>query len=311
MKKTKVIIPALGLLVLSTAASVTGTVAWFSSNAQVSVSGMTVSTKVDSNLLIADADGFANADDSGYVTGPLAQTRAGTLLPVSSINGTSFFYHANDHVSAIGQATNTTYVAYNEESGTALANSDAGKQKYDAGFQTNYSISTPITTSNVIYGYIDYVFYLKATNASASAAAVKLTQCNLLYGGAALDSGDRAWRVGLFVEKVNAAASGSAVGSLVSILTPADATNFTSGKAVKDASSLDTVTYNAAANIDAALSAGATQRYKVVVRLWLEGEDNTCNNDTYASLTSSYTLGLSIKIGGNENAVTNIGSVAA
>lgn len=37
MKKTKILVPALGLLALSTVASVTGTVAWFTANAKVSV----------------------------------------------------------------------------------------------------------------------------------------------------------------------------------------------------------------------------------------------------------------------------------
>ena len=54
MKKTKIIIPALGMLLLSTAASVSGTVAWFSMNASVTVTGMTVTTKVSSNLQIAE-----------------------------------------------------------------------------------------------------------------------------------------------------------------------------------------------------------------------------------------------------------------
>ena len=309
MKKTKIIVPALGMLLLSTAASVTGTVAWFSSNALVTVNGMSVTTKVDSNLLIADVDGgFVNADDSAYTTGPLAQARTGRLLPVSTTTGTAFFYHATNNISAVGAATDTTFVAYNEAA--SLSNTTAGKTQYDSAFQTNYGV-TSVTTSNVIYGYIDYTFYLKATNASDSSAAVKLTECNLLYNDVALDASDRAWRVGLFVEKVAPSAAGAAVGSLVSILTPSNAANFTPGQAVTSTSARAAVTYNAAANIDSALAGGSTQRYKVVVRLWLEGEDTSCNNDTYASLTSSYTLGLSIKIGGNENAVTGIGSVAA
>ena len=52
MKKTKVIIPALGLLLLSTAASVTGTVAWFAANSSVQASGMYIQAKSDSSFLI-------------------------------------------------------------------------------------------------------------------------------------------------------------------------------------------------------------------------------------------------------------------
>ncbi len=52
MKKTKVIIPALGILLLSTAASVTGTVAWFTTNNTVSASSMAVKAVVNGNLNI-------------------------------------------------------------------------------------------------------------------------------------------------------------------------------------------------------------------------------------------------------------------
>ena len=51
MKKTKVIIPALGLLVLSTAASVTGTVAWFSANLTAQATGMQVVAKSEETFL--------------------------------------------------------------------------------------------------------------------------------------------------------------------------------------------------------------------------------------------------------------------
>ena len=55
MKKTKIIIPALGLLLLSTAASVTGTVAWFAVNGSVTAEGMTVAAKTDNAYLIISA----------------------------------------------------------------------------------------------------------------------------------------------------------------------------------------------------------------------------------------------------------------
>ena len=62
MKKTKIIVPALGLLLLSTAASVTGTVAWFSANATVSASSLQIKANVDANLFIEN--GIVAAVDS-------------------------------------------------------------------------------------------------------------------------------------------------------------------------------------------------------------------------------------------------------
>lgn len=55
MKKAKIIIPALGMLLLSTAASITGTVAWFSMNTQVTATGMQVTAKSDNTFLLISA----------------------------------------------------------------------------------------------------------------------------------------------------------------------------------------------------------------------------------------------------------------
>ena len=170
MKKTKIIIPALGMLLLSTAASVSGTVAWFSMNNSVSVTGMTVSTKVSSNLQISKTN-----NGSDWVNDSLTQGRTGVLEPASSINGYSFYWTVD--AKANGDAINEVYTAYDED--TALTNNDADKTNYDDGFNAGYSVENPVTTSNVVYGYIDYSFYVKGFAAGAS-QKLSVTKCNLL-----------------------------------------------------------------------------------------------------------------------------------
>ena len=54
MKKSKIIIPALAMLVMSTAATVTGTVAWFTMNKTATAEGMVVSAKTSGSLIIKD-----------------------------------------------------------------------------------------------------------------------------------------------------------------------------------------------------------------------------------------------------------------
>ena len=110
MKKSKVVIPALGLIALSTAASITGTVAWFSANQSVTVSGMTFKTQVKSNLLISPDHQLAN-----YATS-LTQSKSALLLPVSSNNGIGFWYTSASNVDGSGDAKTDTYVTpnYNE-----------------------------------------------------------------------------------------------------------------------------------------------------------------------------------------------------
>lgn len=54
MKKSKILAPALAILCLSTAASVTGTVAWFAANNVVSATGMNIKSVTPASLVIAD-----------------------------------------------------------------------------------------------------------------------------------------------------------------------------------------------------------------------------------------------------------------
>ena len=84
MKKTKIIIPALGILLLSTAASVTGTVAWFSSNSQVTATGMVVSANTDSNFLIIHGTDNANPQfDGSKISTTFTSEATAQLLPVA------------------------------------------------------------------------------------------------------------------------------------------------------------------------------------------------------------------------------------
>ena len=78
MKKTKVIIPAMGLLLLSTAASVTGTVAWFSMNNSVTATAMSIKVKAEDGILIS------NSAKSAWTDSANASVASATLLPTSA-----------------------------------------------------------------------------------------------------------------------------------------------------------------------------------------------------------------------------------
>lgn len=294
MKKSKIIIPALGLIALSTAASITGTVAWFASNARVTITGMSFTTKVSSNILVAEQNNVA--DESQYAA-TLAQARTGVLEPASTINAVNYYFTTN--ALASGDAKEDVYTAYSESA--TLANAAAGKSQYDAAFNTAYGVKETPTTSTVVYGYIDQVFYLKATNSAAVAANLNLIRCNLLYNDAALGATDTSWRVGMLVQSASKGENTTAAlaaGDLKTILAPTGAVNFTSGKAVSSTSALGDVSNPGAAATVASVSAGATAYYKVTMRLWLEGEDKNCNNETYAALTDSYALDLAFEFDG-------------
>ena len=95
MKKTKVIIPALGLLLLSTAASVTGTVAWFAANSTVTATGMSITAKTDSEFLLISKTSTLTAN---VKTVALAAP-SGQVLPTNRVASTGW-------VTASGTATN-------------------------------------------------------------------------------------------------------------------------------------------------------------------------------------------------------------
>ena len=98
MKKTKILVPALGMLLLGTAASVTGTVAWFSLNTTVTANGMQIKAKSDNTyLLISKTNTTASAIqtenvktvDAGinatiYASAPCLTAEQAALLPAST-----------------------------------------------------------------------------------------------------------------------------------------------------------------------------------------------------------------------------------
>ena len=314
MKKSKIIVPALGVLVLSTAASISGTVAWFTANNSVAITGMSVKTRVGSNILVAEANNVAN--ESNYHDS-LDQTVGKILEPVSSVDGLSFFYTTDvkangskDH-NLTGEGA-VPYVEYNE---TALTGEDASL--YDIAFSKAYGVTK--TMANTMFegetgarAYADYVFYLKATNAESTEQNLRMTKCNLLYNSIAVT--ETSWRVAVFSQdatKGNNVSTAIAAGNRKTILALSGATNFTSGKAVASTTALGDVTYGTGAVL-IAVDAGDTVYQKVTVRLWLEGEDTTCTSETFASLTSAYSLDLAFAITSSEPAaVTTIGSTPA
>ena len=311
MKKAlRKLVPAIVMLLVAAAFVGTSTYAWFSMNRIVDVTGMSVTTEVSDSLLVAETNSEAN-----YVRA-IQQDRIGKLRPVSTVNGVDFFYTNPNNVKGNGDANENTYVAYSEAAtgdpvNNASPDSTSGKSNYDAAFNSAYGVASP-AAGTVLYGYIDYSFYIKATNVTSSSEDLKLTTLNLLYNGAAVT--EKAWRVAVFAQSATA---GTPVDTAVTtsdrkaMLTLSGASNFTTGEAVASTSATGAVTYTSAAWTVDTIAGSATEYNKVTVRLWLEGEDSTCNNATFATLNSSYSLSIKFALGGSETAVTVIGSAVS
>ena len=296
-KMKKIVAAAMAMMTFSTAAAVTGTVAWFTANNLVNVSGMTVTTSVESNLLIATS----NASDDNYLAQDLVLNISGKVEPVSTTNATAWYY-TKDKVKGTGESsTGSQFQTYSN----------------NATFASYYGIDGVVP-------YVDYAFYLKAT-AAADNQKVVINNVNLLYKAdgtnfSALGENDLAWRVAIYSQKVNKETNVATDGTNVTILKQTSAAYFDS-KAVSGVTD-GVASFGAVSNLgseallDTITAAGTTQRYKVVVRLFLEGNDTRCNNDTYVALTEDYSLSLDCEIGDSTgaNAVSGaqvISSVAA
>jgi hypothetical protein len=308
----KKLLPAAGMLALSASMLATSTYAWFTMNKEVTVTGMEMRTKVSENLLIS-ADTLTStaikADDT--FNNSLVQLVDGLIEPVSTVDGKNFFYTAGTNVQGNGAVLNKNWATY--------ADTAAGK----AAFANEYALSGDDASAAV--GYVDYVYQLKAIN-GATASEIRLKDLTLTYGGAAAN-GQKATRVAVFAEnlgsKTGASSSttnpaGNMGASVVkqAIYTPSGATNFSvaegSSDSVADAVSAENaradVTYNEAFTLD--VGTNVTQYYKIVVRVWLEGEDNTCNNTTFMDLTDKWSLDMAWELTADSTPTTGDNSVA-
>lgn len=314
MKKTnnnspmKRIAASATMLAVSAAMLGTSTYAWFTMNKEVQVNGLALQTKVSSNLLIS-----SNNEEGTYKADTLIEGRKALLEPVSSnsANTGDFFYtlDAAEDGSKAHALTGTGAVAYTGYSETTNGNATAaaaGKYKHDADFNTAYGIDPAATDFGTAYGYIDYVFYLKATG-TVNGQEIRMTKCDLDmaadntaqtldYG--ALGTGDNAWRVAMFATQLtdaqagkgNSGTDGAAIGKIDPAASGSTAKCIlkTASAAYFDGTAADTASTKAAvttgSGVVGSVNAGETKYFKVLIRVWLEGEDTSCNSKTYAAL---------------------------
>ena len=252
MKKTKIIIPALGLLVLSTAASVTGTVAWFSANATVTASSLSVTARVDANLFIKDGI----ESDITAVTGT-STTLTGTGVTASSVNPVDFdstsgliaqipaTYSSQPDVSAAGTALTWTTVA-NLSSGTS-------------GQVTG--VSTYVPKDYFAYGYVTIV------RKQSSAASFNLTaKADVTFGTAS--ELNKAFRIGILVDDGTFYESGDFGVNTASTLSGENAVKLNNGGSV-------------------GVSLADNQPHVALLLAWFEGADSDCFTNNAVNISTN------------------------
>jgi hypothetical protein len=317
----KKLVSAAAMLALSTAMLGSSTYAWFTMNKTVTVTGMEVKTKVGDNLLISHVTGtgVAKNAENTFITSDTTSIKA-WLEPVSTNTAaaTNFWYTLDAKADGSKLAADTNYLDYDSVGlgdGTDTTNY-ANKFSQDYGVTKDEVTTFGATTSpnNGAVGYVDYTFQLKAVNTNSTAQEIHLTQLDLLYDGTEAPVED-AFRVAVFCEPEAATHTDdsdyfAAGGTTLKKFYKTTAANYFTAKS--GASAADTVTAittfadeTSSDNKLASVPGDTTAYYNVVVRLWIEGEDTTCNSTTFAELTQKWSLNLRLDLGAPSSGAVN------
>ena len=322
MKKTKIIIPALGLLLLSTAASVTGTVAWFSMNNSVSATGMNIQAKAESGIVISN-----EAKQTWKETAQASHNDTLAVYPTSTYNATTWAHGKSSDADIATEATagqgQTVTVSYSmldiaEDAGVGFVDSnsdnvysnaaqegtkytqdeiDAAQEGDPAYGKTtdNWKIA-PTSAAESAY-YLKNSFFIKSSAEQIASQTIYITNVQASVGTSNSGELDKALRVlvksGSTV-KVFAPVSGAT--ATYTVVTAVGSPNTTqSVTAIDSSASEGHVPYTAQSFLTGftvpAYSAEATQ---VDVYVYFEGEDANCKS-TNLNVQSLDTLQVSVK----------------
>ena len=261
MKKTKIIIPALGMLLLSTAASISGTVAWFSMNATVSASGMKVKAKAQGGLVIANATtGTYNASADSV------KTTCAELFPASTYNLSTWLTSVSTNPSA-------------------------------ANTQQEYTSATAWTANGSDAHYVVHDFYIRSSSASAltvwsvdvkSVSAVVIDPDETDQVVPAVKDLEKSLRVGVkFGESSNSYIYAPIAGYTASVSVQKAAGAYSSAAADREtvaALAGDQQSRDSSQNTIPAKTVAGLHAY---VYVWFEGEDANCiSNNIVSDLNS-------------------------
>ena len=283
MKKTKIIVPALGILLLSTAASVTGTVAWFTAANDVDVSGMQFTAQSEQAIVVSN-EGRASWLNSGVKA---SHNGEGATFLTTSTSDFAHWYHAYSTDADNGQVTvdrvELTVVkpTYGETSastglGTVVQEDE---EAADAAFngQNVYLLNrfyVQSATQVALSGQDLYIKDLKITNTAASLKNADL---------------DASLRVGVVYGTSNfifAPVAGASASYQVNATTNVTAiTNTAAGVVISGASGVTVP----------AFSNNGTDALPIDVYIWFEGED--VNNKSANVLDTMDNLNVTFKIG--------------
>lgn len=176
-KMKKIMAAAIAMMTFSTAAAVTGTVAWFTANNIVSVNGMNVQAEVEEGIVISN-----EAKTSWKISAEATHQDLVSLIPTSTSDATSW-YHAYSDDAENGQSYAGTHESLTVSKpavngtglGTATVNNVPNKQIY---LLNRFYIQS---SANELQGYDIFV---KDFNVTATKELSKSLRVLVKYTGA-------------------------------------------------------------------------------------------------------------------------------
>ena len=249
-RKSKLIALAMATMALSTAAAVTGTVAWFTANNIVSISGMQIQAEAENGIVIANETHAADGD--WKVSVEASHSGEGqTFIPTSTADLTTWYHGLSDEVND-GQH-NVDYDTF----GTITLTDGVGSATSAKHFTTE--------AKNV---YLLNDFYVQASAKTAITNQDIFIEKIAISGNTNSADLDKSLRVGLKVadtfKDIYAPLSGS---TLAYGVNGAD-----SGVEAKDVSAADDSNLVYTGDIPAYTTAG-TSAIKFSIFVYFEGED--------------------------------------
>lgn len=272
MKKTKVLVPALAVLALGMAASVTGTVAWYAANTKVTGSGMSVSATVAKNLVIT------NSGKGSWAASAIATTTtASQLAPISTADF--------------------------DDKAAYFASSDGSKVDYGTGHLNDGAVVSGVTIANWAEGVnggsvrLD-TFYVKLDALSSVHVDLKLESVTVTEPA---NNITKALRFGLKVgslDSIYSVTGGDETYNALSAAGTVDSSK-SSGTAYKDSSNNALTTSVTAENampsdttVVSNLAGGTEVKFEIFS--WYEGQDAAC---TSANSINPETISINFQFG--------------
>lgn len=301
MKKTmRKLIPAIATLLVAVVVMSTASYAWFTISKEAKVTGINMTASAPSSLLVnressvlAPATGAPQWANEYDITenGTRYQFGTGALMPSSSLTGlTGTFYAAKDGLDATGAPTATsTWKSSTSGAGSsseiiALANNVNGHyvdyklsfKVLDATAPVNVAIdrakTTVTSTTGNLYNAIRIaVVEAKVTSTVSGYSGAYPTNTDMLYDSDDTNDG-----------------SGKIYDGLKNIYSPSadpDAYSGLNGPITNPAAAdgwkgvADTNLVGAAGSETTIFSVAKDTVVTITVRIWLEGQDGTCNYD--------------------------------